>query len=328
MDMIVEMRFGSHLYGTATPTSDLDVKAVYLPPARDILLQRVRPTVSESREKAPGERNRPEDVDRETYSLQRYLGLLAEGQTVAIDMLFAPDGAMLREPHSLWREIQGHSHRLIGRQAASFVSYCRQQANKYGIKGSRVAAARKVLDLLSEAEARLGATVKLDVLAAELDSLVAGTEHVEIADLPGPQGRLVRHIDVCGRKMPYSASIKNGREIAERLVAEYGQRALQAERSEGVDWKALSHAVRVGRQAIDLFASGRIDFPLRYADHLLAIKRGELAYPTVAAEIERLLEQVEQAVATSRLPEQPDFDLIDRIVEQAYRDRVVSEAVK
>ncbi len=46
MDLIVEMRFGSHLYGTATPQSDLDFKAVYLPAARDILLQRVHDTVT------------------------------------------------------------------------------------------------------------------------------------------------------------------------------------------------------------------------------------------------------------------------------------------
>src|SRR6266849_2934641 len=72
MDLIVEMRFGSHLYGTATPQSDLDYKAVYLPEAADILLQRVRNTVTTSREKATGERNTSGDVDRETHSLQRY----------------------------------------------------------------------------------------------------------------------------------------------------------------------------------------------------------------------------------------------------------------
>jgi predicted nucleotidyltransferase len=44
MRLIVEMRFGSHLYGTATPLSDLDYKGVYLPDGRDILLQRVRGT--------------------------------------------------------------------------------------------------------------------------------------------------------------------------------------------------------------------------------------------------------------------------------------------
>lgn len=46
MNPIVEMRFGSHLYGTATSRSDFDLKTVYLPEAHHILLQRVRPTVS------------------------------------------------------------------------------------------------------------------------------------------------------------------------------------------------------------------------------------------------------------------------------------------
>lgn len=53
--------------------------------------------------------------------------------------------------------------------------------------------------------------------------------------------------------MPFTGSIKSAREIAQRLVNEYGQRALQAERNEGIDWKALSHAVRVGREALELF---------------------------------------------------------------------------
>ena len=92
---IVQMKIGSHLYGTATPESDIDIKAVYIPSARDILLQRVSPVVSESRIKARGEKNTPADTDCESFSLQRYLELLAEGQTVALDMLFSPDWAML-----------------------------------------------------------------------------------------------------------------------------------------------------------------------------------------------------------------------------------------
>lgn len=36
MTTIVRVKFGSHLYGTNTPTSDLDFKSVHIPPARDI----------------------------------------------------------------------------------------------------------------------------------------------------------------------------------------------------------------------------------------------------------------------------------------------------
>ncbi len=325
MDLIVEMRFGSHLYGTDTPQSDLDLKAVYLPNPRDILLQRVKAAIASSRPKASGEKNLPGDVDREAYSLQRYLALLAEGQTVALDMLFAPDSAMITPPKPLWREIQAKADRLVSRRASAFVHYCRQQASKYGIKGSRVATARKALALLTDAEERLGTVARLEQIAAELADF-AVTEHVALVDLPTPGGGSIRHLELCGRKMAFTASIKTGREIAQRLVGEYGQRALQAERSEGVDWKALSHAVRVGREAVELFTTGRITFPLAYADHIRRIKSGTIPYEAVAAEIEDLLDEVEAAAASSELPEKPDQATIDELVLRAYRDKIFGGA--
>jgi predicted RNase H-like nuclease len=89
-----------------------------------------------------------------------------------------------------------------------------------------------------------------------------------------------------------------------------------------VDWKALSHAVRVGREAVELFETGAIVFPLRCADRLLQIKRGVLPYQDVATEIETLLEEVEAAAAHSRLPREPRLDLMEEIVASAYRKRI------
>ena len=319
MDIIVEIRFGSHLYGTSTPQSDLDYKAVYLPSARDILLQRVENTVTRLRNKEAGEKNAPGDVDYEAHSLQRYLELLAEGQTMALDMLFAPDFAMTRSPAPLWLELKANTDRVVTRRASAFVRYCRQQANKYGIKGSRVSAARHALAVLTEAEARYGSAAKLAVAEAELPT---GSEHVALIDLAGPSGKLTRHLEVCGKKMPFTSSIKSAREIAQRLVEEYGQRALQAERNEGIDWKALSHAVRVGREALELFQTGKITFPLPYATEIMAIKTGNLRYEVVAATIDALLADVETAAAASSLREEPDSQFIDDLVAKAYRGQV------
>lgn len=321
MDLIVEMRYGAHLYGTDTPGSDLDLKGVYLPEARDILLQRVKGSVSLGPAKEPGEKNAPGDVDREVYSLQRYLALLAEGQTVALDMLFAPETAMTMTPCPLWREIQARADRLVSRRASGFVRYCRQQANKYGLKGARVATARQALAILSAAEDRLGTTARLAEIAEEADAL-ARLGHAALVDMPMPGDRVVRHLEVCGRRIPFTASLKTAREVLQRLVEEFGQRALQAERNEGIDWKALSHAVRVGREAIELFATGRITFPLSYADHIRRIKAGEIPYEAVESEIEGLLADVEAAAATSPLPEAPDQAMIEELVLLAYGRRV------
>jgi hypothetical protein len=95
-----------------------------------------------------------------------------------------------------------------------------------------------------------------------------------------------------------------------------------AERNEGVDWKSLSHAVRVGREAMEFLATGWITFPLPYADHILAIKRGLVPYSDVAAEIETLLTSVEDAQAKSCLPEAPDQDYMDDLVCRAYGGQV------
>lgn len=321
-DLIVEMRFGAHLYGTATPDSDTDIKGIYLPDAADILLQRVRPVLT-SPPKPHGARNAPGDVDREIFSLQRYLALLAEGQTLAIDMLFAPDDAMLRPPGRWWREVQANASRFVSRGASSFVRYCRQQADRYGIKGSRLATARAALALLAETERGHGTTARLAAIAPALDSFVAAHAHAAIQDGRGPGGVTVRHLSVCGRKMPLTAAIKTARETVERLVAAYGPRTAQAERDDGIDWKALSHAVRVGHEALELLDTGRIVFPLRQADHIRRIKRGELPYREVAEEIEGLVAHVEAASASSSLPAAPDRAAMDDLVRRAYRSKIL-----
>lgn len=325
MKLIVEMRYGSHLYGTATPLSDRDQKGVYLPDARDILLQRVRATLGQPRQKAPGEKNAAGSVDREIYGLQHYLELLAEGQMVALDMLFAPDAAMMREPSPLWREIQANAQRLVTRRTTSLLRYCRHQANRYGIMGPRLAAARQVLAMLAAAQSAHGTTARLAIAAGEITAFAATTGHASVLDLPMPGGALVRHLEVCGRKMPFTGSIKSARELIGRVVDAYGERARQAERNEGIDWKALSHAVRIGREALELLAAGRITLPLPCATEILAIKRGELPYETVSGTIETLLAEVETMASRSSLRDQPDLAFIDDLVARAYREQVAGD---
>lgn len=149
MTVLVEMQFGSHLYGTATPESDTDIKAVHLPDRRSILLQRVEKVITRKTKLDGTAKNSAADVDYESYVLQKYLALAAEGQTVALDMLFAPEWAWTSEPSPLWLTVRANKDKLLTARYASFIGYCRTQANKYGIKGSRMGAARAVVDFLT-----------------------------------------------------------------------------------------------------------------------------------------------------------------------------------
>ena len=322
MRTIFRCKFGSHLYGTSTPTSDLDFKSVFIPDARSILLQRAKGTMNDRRPKGEFEKNFAGEVEEEQFSLQRYLGLLAEGQTVALDALFATDWAMTQEPSAEWIEIVANKHRLLTRKSAAFIGYARKQAAKYGIKGSRVAASRAALAILESGMSRLGSVAKVGELAPEIDAALAATEHMAIVPIEMINGGIVNHWEVCGRKLPYSVSIKNARDIMAKLVEEYGHRALQAESNQGVDWKALSHAVRVGHQAIEVLSTGNITFPLPNAAHVLEIKQGQRDYREVSVEIEALFVQVEAAAEASKLPAEPDMQWIDDFVVRVYGKEV------
>jgi hypothetical protein len=294
-----------------------------LPAARDILLQQVQATIVENRERAPGERNAPGDVDVESHSLHRFLTLLAAGQPLAIEILFTPDVFMLSPPDKLWREVQAIGPSLITRRAGIFARYCRKQAEQYGVKGERAAAARMALVALMAAEADRGTQARLEEIAAELEKLAIASPHIALVDVEVQENRTVRHLEVCGRKAPFTAMIRAAREMTERLVASYGERALEAERQSGVDWKALSHAVRVGREAVELFTTGQLHFPLASAPRLLDIKLGRVPYIEVASEIETLLGEVEQSAAASTLPDEPDLIAAEALVIRAYRDQVM-----
>src|SRR5208282_6493507 len=106
MKQIVKILFGSHMYGTSTPSSDLDYKGIFLPSGRDIILGRGKETISTQRPKGEGEKNYAGEEEFENFSLKQYFKLLSEGQTVCLDMLFAPATSIVADYHPhLWYEI-------------------------------------------------------------------------------------------------------------------------------------------------------------------------------------------------------------------------------
>lgn len=317
--IVVRIEFGSHLYGTSTPSSDHDYKSVYVPCASDILLQRVKGSLGHKVKRFEGDKNSQEDTDDEMYSLQRFLGLLSEGQTVTIDMLFAPKPII---SSGLWDEIRDNKDSLLTKRSAAFVGYCRTQANKYGIKGSRVAAAKEAAEFFNGHLERLGTTAKLHEIADLLPPLVG--EHTHIVELDTTPGNTEKFIDCCNRKVSFGNTIKAASEIYSRIYENYGKRAKLAQTNEGIDWKALSHAVRVANEALELLATANVTFPLPDAGHILDIKRGLLPYDAVASEIEQLLIEVEKASEVSALRDEADQLFIDSLVRRVHRDTVLA----
>jgi hypothetical protein len=308
---LVRVVHGSHLYGTSTPASDRDYKGVHLPSGEAIILQRAENVIDTSVViKDAAGKNQAESVDNQSFSLQNFFAMLAKGDTVATEILFAPP-AEVCDP--CWWKVQEIGEQLLNRQCKGFVGYCQRQAAKYGIKGSRMSAVKDLRDLL----ATIPPAAKLAAYEPVFRTHTEGKDHMLWENIPHPDGRTCWHINCCDRKMPMTATAGEAFKVYDKVWENYGERARQAMTNEGIDWKAVSHAVRVARQAIELLSTGKLTFPRPDAAELLDIKLGRIPYSEVSPMLEALVQQVQNT--ESFLPETTDLALADRVVTNFYK---------
>lgn len=315
---LVQVRHGSHLYGTSTPQSDQDFKGVHLPSGEAIILQRAENVINSGVTAKDGLKNTKDAIDSDSYSLQNFFNMLMKGDTVSTEILFAP----YETCDPAWLAIQGVGKRLINRQCKGFVGYCIRQAAKYGIKGSRMAAVKDVIEFLNLHRLGRVNTAKMSEIETELHKWSAGREHVLWENIPNPNGSDNWHLGVCDRKISMTTTIGEALRVWTKVWDNYGERARAAMTNQGIDWKAMSHAVRVATQAIELLYTGTITFPRPDAALLLDIKQGKVDYKEVSELLERLVADVQTASEKSQLPEKSDHKLADRVVLDMYRGQL------
>lgn len=81
--------YGSRLYGTQTPTSDLDVKHVVLPDIDHLLLGKQAANKVKKTNTVKNTRNSADDVDEEYIPIQVFAYHFYEGQTYALELAYA-----------------------------------------------------------------------------------------------------------------------------------------------------------------------------------------------------------------------------------------------
>lgn len=305
---IVKIKFGSHLYGTSTKDSDTDYKGIFLPDIKDVVLNKIPKSLTSDTKKNSDTKNSPDDIDTEIYSLQYFIKLACEGQTVALDMLHAPEN-MIVEGSGIWDEIVKNKEQFYTKNLKAFVGYARRQASKYGIKGSRLADAKKVLDFLSEV--RDGRKLQ------DIWDVLPEGEHIfkHLADVNG-----IRNYEVCGRKTGETARADYLYGVVLQFYKNYGERAKQAANNEGIDWKAISHAFRAGYEVKEILTEKSITFPLKEAAFLIGVKTGEFDYQTVVApKLDSLMDEIEELAKNSDLPDKVNVKYWEDFIYAVYQ---------
>jgi len=306
------MKFGAHLYGTATSDSDVDYKGIFMPTKDEVLLCRIPKSHSHSTGKEES-KNTKDDIDFEIYSFHYFIKLACDGQTVAMDMLHAPE-EMILQSSNIWKEILKNRHTFYTKNLRSFIDYARRQASKYGIKGSRINAALQILGLLKTEDP----SKKMREIWDELPRM----EHCyDIA--PDPNG--MRQYQVCGKSFQESATIGYVIPILDKFYNDYGRRARLAAENKNIDWKAVSHALRAAYQTKEILTENNLIFPLKMAPFLMKVKQGKLDYLIeVAPVLESLMEEVEELSLKSTLPEKVDRKFWDQFICDAIESELFS----
>ena len=292
---------GSRLYGTNNANSDTDFKAVHLPSVKDILLRPKRQMVK-STSSGGTDTNGADDVDVESFELQRYLKLASDMQTIPVELLFA-------EPQFkswTWDRIVENKHRILNRNTNAFVGYCKGQAVRYSMRGTRLNSYMEVVALLTR---YAGTGAKVQVVKDELLA-IEGVKVIPKGEGGGP----VDYLDVYGRQTPMTVRIGEALKIYQKPVDEAGKRANNAQQANGADWKALYHAVRIAEQGVTLFKHGTIQFPCQNVDMLMRIRNGEMQMDAVLDYFDIKAAELQMIGDNSPLREKPDYEWIDNFV--------------
>lgn len=290
LEIISLCEVGSRLYGTATASSDKDYRGVYKASMRDILLNKAKESISQnSKSSSENRRNTSEDVDIEYKELRKFVNDALAGQVYCYDLLFANENSSLRSSE-IWEELISNREKLLSSNVAPLIGYCRKQAGRYSLKGSR-------LNELERLQAFLVSQEK-ELRLSQVISAFESSPFIEVSE---------KHIKVLGKIYFLNNSVQYLLNAVEKTLSKFSVRSKLAANAGGYDFKAISHAFRSIFQAKQLLSEGIISFPSPKAELLLKIKQGQIEGEKLIFLLGEELDSIESVINSSILPPEPDY---------------------
>lgn len=312
--VVFKVLTGSRLYGTDTPQSDFDYKAVTLPALTDLLLNRRQA----NRKEKPvgikaGDRMVAGEAETEYMPIQVFLDDFFSGQTYALEVAFAASQglhtAANTQDHEFWKDVMTTLvDRFTVRNVKKMVGYAVGQSKVYGLKTERYTSMVETLRTINafgqanvhDNESR--ANLTLGQLPELVEKLTALPHVLCTTLLINSDTETVPGIDICGKKFPFTNKVVTVVKSLEKSVDNYGDRVKEFE-GEGVDWKALSHAIRITEQVVELCDTGKLVFPRPSAAYLLDVKSGRVPLQAATDYLNANFAGVDDAVSRSVLRE-------------------------
>lgn len=290
---------GSTLYGTNTSDSDIDIKGIYLPSLKSVITDSYPRTVSLLPVKGKDEKNKAGDIEITLYSLQEFLKMSMEGETISIDLLNSINTYCCMFVDSRVFKLFDSHELFYTKNMKAFLGYAKRQTAKYGMKGSRLAGLKEVRDacepwLCTDIES---SSYRLK----DFYSLLPVNEFCFFVEKPE-----MTYYSILDALYQPNMTVKEFKELVQKKWDSYGERSRKAMENEGVDWKACSHALRAAYQLIEIYTTGEVKYPLEHREQLLRVKLGQIDFNTFGALLDFKIKKAEHLATLSSYPEKVD----------------------
>ena len=313
-------KYGSKLYGTDNKNSDTDYKGIFISSIDDILLKKDKEHWTS---KASNIKNTKDDVDIQLFSLHKFFDLLKKGETGALDLLFSMFSPSIVYKDELFVDsIKMYYKEFLNRRLHSFTGYSVGQAKRYGIKGTRYKELVNFKDKYQRYQKIIKRgdwdDYKLSVMFNSFKKYFQSSEtkYLKMVKAPGPKTgkgeNIIDYVEILGKKFSGDVTIGYFFDKIKNLEKDFGNRTKAS--AEGVDWKALSHSVRVLFEVEELLDTGFITFPLKDKDYVKQVKENKKDITEVMDFINLKLDEIKEKLDKSFLPENSNTEKMDELI--------------
>lgn len=288
--LIYLIRHGSQAYGTATPTSDLDVKGIIVAP-RSYYSGFLHMGFKQMEGHGP---------DYVLYELRRYMQLAVETNPNLIEMIWAdPSDYIYVNP--VMHHLIDHKDLFISKKVrASFSGYAHNQLHR--LRNHRTWLMNPPTHKPTRAEFSLPelATINHEqILAAEHLIEKGFTYDINFQDLVSRE----KKYRIASQHWDQYQNWKTTRNPARHaLEAKYGY-----------DTKHGMHLVRLIRMCREILETGKVLVRRPDAEELLDIRRGAWSYEQIVEWADRQETEIDALYATSTLPNDPPRSRLDEL---------------
>lgn len=308
--------YGSRLYGTFDEKSDWDWKHIVLPDFEDMLIGAPVKNVfyCSSSDKV---KNTSDDTDTEIIPIHTLCKDFFAGQTYAIEVVFgilqrSKIAGLVVYDDRIINIAESLVDRFLTANIQAMVGYAYHQSQLYSDKGDRLAKLHEFHALIGKA-IEMGAVTDDDKLSVVMD-LIFDDAHATMNIIDGQMLFMEdtfdhnqikqRNFNLLGKRYPENITILEAGKRVRSTISKYGARANAAMVAEGKDWKAISHAVRITQEALDVLNRQYVVLPFKQSDveFLKAIKYGNVEWAEVQKILVDNIDQIALDQKTSTLP--------------------------